>query len=379
MTTTAFSICLNGSIHGFFPGAGGLRQGDPMSPYLFVLVMEVLQMLLSQLIEEDSSFGFHWKCHEIGLFQLCFVDDLLLSCNADEASVLVFQRGLQEFANLSGLQANPAKSQLILSKSAHGNREALLQLLGFQQDLLPVQYLGLPLILSQLKISNCQPLLCKTDKRLKGWEGVGLPFAGSLQLIKSVIMAFHVNSDTGYAKVAWNQVCSPLDEGGLGIRDVQALNYALMSKHLWAVISNRNSSIWVQWVRQYYIRHKIVWMVNANADFWCWRKLLQLRVILQSQVEYRIGDGVTFSIWLSTMDKPRLSHLDGGCSLCTDGQVESHSHLFFNCRHSRHCIAIIRRQLQFPWPNEWGMDITWAARRWRGKHVIDVIMRYWRH
>ncbi|KAK4390250.1 Acetyl-CoA carboxylase 1 [Sesamum angolense] len=92
-------------------------------------------------LREDSSFGFHWKCREIGLFQLCFVDDLLLSCNADEASVLVFQRGLQEFANLSGLQANPAKSQLILSKSAHGNQEALLQLLGFRQGLLPVQYL----------------------------------------------------------------------------------------------------------------------------------------------------------------------------------------------------------------------------------------------
>ncbi|KAL0300318.1 UNVERIFIED_CONTAM: hypothetical protein Sangu_3128000 [Sesamum angustifolium] len=135
--------------------------------YLFVLVMEVLQMLLSQLIEHDSSFGVHWKCHEIGLFQLCFVDDLMLSCNDDEASVLVFQRGLQEFANLSGLRANPAKSQLILSKSAHGNRETLLQLLGFRQGLLPVQYLGLQLISSRLKISDCQPLLCKTNKELR--------------------------------------------------------------------------------------------------------------------------------------------------------------------------------------------------------------------
>ncbi|KAK4390249.1 hypothetical protein Sango_2088200 [Sesamum angolense] len=239
------------------------------------------------------------------------------------------------------------------------------------------------------------------------------------------------NSDRGYAKVAWNQVCLPLDEGGLGIRDVQALNYALMSKHLWAVISNRNYSIWVQWVRQYCIRHKTVWMVNANANSWCWRKLLRLLVILQSQLtDTSIVDTVSMVIlngmwfWppltdpeylqiiqslhtlhggmymivcklergtfttkaayrffhlpnqkLSTMDKPLLSHLDGGCSLCTDGQVESHSHLFFNCRHSRHCIATIRRQLRFPWPNEWGMDITWVARRWRGKHIINAAYR----
>ncbi|KAL0400961.1 UNVERIFIED_CONTAM: hypothetical protein Slati_4126000 [Sesamum latifolium] len=81
----------------------GFEIGDPMSPYLFVLIMEVLQMLLSQLIEQDSSFDFHWKCREIDLFQLCFADDLLLFCNIDESSVLVFQHGLQKFANLSGL------------------------------------------------------------------------------------------------------------------------------------------------------------------------------------------------------------------------------------------------------------------------------------
>ncbi|KAL0327765.1 UNVERIFIED_CONTAM: hypothetical protein Sangu_1854500 [Sesamum angustifolium] len=112
MTTTAFSVCLNASIHGFFPGASGLRQGDLISPYLFVLVMEVLQMLLSQLIEQDSSFSFYLKCREIGPFQLCFADDVLLYCNVDEASVLVFQCGLQEFANLSRLQANRPKPNL---------------------------------------------------------------------------------------------------------------------------------------------------------------------------------------------------------------------------------------------------------------------------
>ncbi|KAK4382086.1 hypothetical protein Sango_2906100 [Sesamum angolense] len=96
-TNNVFFHGVLGSIHGFFPGARGFRLGDPMSPYFFVLVMEVLQMLLSQLIEHDSSFGFHWKCSEIGLFQLCFADDLLLFCNADEAyvfSVLVWSSGV---------------------------------------------------------------------------------------------------------------------------------------------------------------------------------------------------------------------------------------------------------------------------------------------
>ncbi|KAL0284163.1 UNVERIFIED_CONTAM: putative mitochondrial protein [Sesamum radiatum] len=90
VTTPMFSVCINGNPHGFFKGSRGLRQGDPMSPFLFVLIMEVLQLMLQQLIDQNEGFSFHWRCKEIGLFQLCFADDLLLFCKADVASVRIF-------------------------------------------------------------------------------------------------------------------------------------------------------------------------------------------------------------------------------------------------------------------------------------------------
>ncbi|KAL0444979.1 UNVERIFIED_CONTAM: hypothetical protein Slati_2220600 [Sesamum latifolium] len=149
VTIPSFLICLNGSPHGFFRGARGLWQGDPMSLFLFVLVME-----------------------------LEFADDLLLFSRADTSSIHIFKRGLTVFAELSGLHINPQKSHLILSRSASAHRDTLLPILGYQEGQLPLWYLGLPLLASRLSIADCKPILQKIDDRIKGWEGIMLSFAG---------------------------------------------------------------------------------------------------------------------------------------------------------------------------------------------------------
>ncbi|KAL0333137.1 UNVERIFIED_CONTAM: hypothetical protein Scaly_2215200 [Sesamum calycinum] len=200
----------------------------------------LLTLIPKQFIEQDGDFAYHWQCKDLGLFQLSFADDLLLLCKAEVRSVNLFRRGLDLFASLSGLHTNPLKSQLILSKAAHGIRTSLLDTLGFQEGHLPVRYLGLPLISSRLTILDCQPLLQKLDSRINGWEGVSLSFAGRVQLIKSVLIALEVywarafllpkgvikeivkrlstflwkgTTTSGYPKVAWDNVCKPIDEG----------------------------------------------------------------------------------------------------------------------------------------------------------------------
>ena len=122
---------LNGKPHGFFASSRGLRQAEPMSPYVFVLVMEVLNLLFLQLIEQDGRFSYHWKYAPARLFQLGFADDLLLFCKADMDSIGVFRQGLDMFASWSGLRLNAHKNHLIISRSAHGIKEELLAMLEF--------------------------------------------------------------------------------------------------------------------------------------------------------------------------------------------------------------------------------------------------------
>ncbi|KAL2223941.1 UNVERIFIED_CONTAM: hypothetical protein Sindi_3075400 [Sesamum indicum] len=301
VTTTSFSIGLNGKPHGFFAGARGLRQGDPLSPYLFVLVMEALHLGFLQRIEQDMQFTYHWKCESSKVFQMGFADDLLLLCKADLDSIRVFKEGLDWFAELSGLRLNVQKSHLIISRSAQNLKDQMLDILGFQEGHLPMRYLGLPLISSRLTIPDCQPLISKIDARINGWEGISLSYAGRkvISEIEKRLRTFLWKGTTssGYAKVAWKDVCRPMDEGGLGFKDISTLNRALMSKKLCDVIQCDRTSIWVQWLYQDRLRERSIWTIREHGGSWGWRKILRLRPFLRTIVDYQIGNGDRFFVW----------------------------------------------------------------------------------
>ncbi|KAL0444901.1 UNVERIFIED_CONTAM: hypothetical protein Slati_2212800 [Sesamum latifolium] len=70
-----------------------------------------------------------------------------------------------------------------------------------------------------------------------------------------------------------------------------------MSKHLWDVIRGKQDSIWVDWIFQNLLRDQTVWTASEKTGSWSWRKLLKLRAVLLPHIQYRIGDGVNFSLW----------------------------------------------------------------------------------
>ncbi|GKV52760.1 hypothetical protein SLEP1_g59327 [Rubroshorea leprosula] len=130
VSTTRFSVLINGQPKGYFQGQRGLRQGDPISPYLFVLVMEYLTRKLKEL-EMQEKFKYHSKCRVMQLTHLIFADDIMLFCKADEESIVLMMQKFEEFARVSGLEVNRMKSQVFFSGVREGQKVALIQKLGF--------------------------------------------------------------------------------------------------------------------------------------------------------------------------------------------------------------------------------------------------------
>lgn len=100
--TVTYSINIKGVPSPDFKAKRGVRQGDPISPYLFTLVMEYLTRMLKRL-KDNKGFRFHPRCQRMNIVQLSFADDLLLFSRGDLKSVQIMFDSFQKFSKVSDL------------------------------------------------------------------------------------------------------------------------------------------------------------------------------------------------------------------------------------------------------------------------------------
>ncbi|GJX73757.1 hypothetical protein Tco_0312352 [Tanacetum coccineum] len=370
VTTTSFSISINGSLHGYFKGKRGLRQGDPLSPYLFTLIMEVFTLILHRRVQEASNFTYHHFCSELDLINLCFADDLFLFVHGDVNSAKVIKEALDDFKDASGLNPSMPKSKAYFCNVINYTKLAILNVLPFEEDRLPVKYLGVPLVSSRLIFRDCKELIDKVQNRVNDWKTKSLSIAGRLQLIQSVLGSLHVywasvfmlptrvlldieqimrgflwchgSMCRGKAKVAWDVVCLPKQEGGLGVRRLDHFNKALMVSHVWKLLSLKES-LWVKWIHVYKLNNRSFWDIPYRGTMsWSWRKLLLLRPLIREFIWSCIGDGKTTSIWFDKwcVASP-LSNIISSRDIARAG--------FTHASKVRDCI----QDGLWKWPNDW--------------------------
>ncbi|CAN1293028.1 LINE-1 retrotransposable element ORF2 protein [Linum perenne] len=186
--TISYSVSVNGGLHGFFPAKKGVRQGDSLSPYLFVIAIEGLSRLLD-LEGMARNLPYHPQCLKLKLTHLAFADDMMIFTNGSVYGLEVLLSTLNKFAAWSGLKVNPDKCDLFSAGIPLSALNYMCSRSGFILGSLPVRYLGLPLIAGKLTVQDCEVLISKITSRIKGWSAKTLSFGGRLQLVNAVLLS----------------------------------------------------------------------------------------------------------------------------------------------------------------------------------------------
>ncbi|XP_050222262.1 uncharacterized protein LOC126672354 [Mercurialis annua] len=284
--TPTYSVAIIGALYGYFKGGRGLRQGDPLSPILFVIVMDYLSRYLSS-IGSRRPFKFHKGCRVLKLNHLCFADDLFLFCHGDTTSASYMKEALSHFQSVSGLHVNNEKSSIFFCNTPAHNKSIILNTMGFAEGSLPVKYLGMPLVSRRLsKIdSQCQVFI--------------LPKAVTHK-IERICRSFLWKgnaTDRKFGGISWDIVCSQKKNGGLGVKKVALWNRVAVLKQLWFLLTDK-CSLWAHWVTLNKLKKLSYWgITKPYKASWSWRNLVKIRDSAKELFECKIGNGKSTLFW----------------------------------------------------------------------------------
>lgn len=176
---------MRGCLEPFTP-LRGIRQGDLLSPYLFILCIEYL----GHLIEEKCAAKV-WKPVKAlrsgpTYSHMFFVDDLVLFATPDLDNCSTINSVVQEFCSKSGLKVSDSKSRVFFSPNVETDlRDSMVNLLGFNFTSNLGRYLGFPLKHPGTRRHDFDFVLDRVKKKLAGWKANLLSMAGKMVLIQA--------------------------------------------------------------------------------------------------------------------------------------------------------------------------------------------------
>ena len=329
VSTVRFSVLVNGSSAGFFGSSRGLRQGDPLSPLLFLLIMEVLNHIMKKTEEGDFIQGFHVgsiNSTSIHVSHLLFADDTILFYDASREQILSISLALTCFQVFTSLKVNVGKSEIVPIGEVR-NIQSLANILQCRVGSLLMTYLGMPLGTLYKMPSIWNPILERMEKKISSWKRLYLSNGGRLTLLKSTLSSlptyflflFTIPKAVAtkleriqrnflwgssvecfkYPLVGWKKVCLPREMGGLGIRKLVPFNQALLGKWLWRC-SHETSHLWHRVIAMKYGEGKGGWCTRAcSGAHGCglWRSISEEWEIFAKHFSVVVGDGSCTLFW----------------------------------------------------------------------------------
>jgi len=303
MESATVSVLVNGSPTEEFRPTRGLRQGDPLAPFLFTVVAEGLAGLVRQAIKINRLAGIKIGSKEVDVTFLQYADDALFFCEDSWSNVVSIKAILRGFEIASGLKVNFHKSSLVGLNVENSNLRCYSNLLNCGQMGYPFKYLGLEVGGNPRKKTFWKPVLEKLKARLSVWKGRFLSLAGRTCVIKFVLTAiplFYLSVYKapelvyksiistqrkflwGWGKekkpiswVSWGDVCKQKEDGGLRIKDIRKLNFALVAKWRWRLISQEKGK-WKEVLLSKYGPQLDDTRIPVKYQSWWWRDIKKI-------------------------------------------------------------------------------------------------------
>jgi len=321
ISTTTISVLVNGEPTDAFHPQRGIRQGCPLSPYLFVLAVNELSIRLQNNIDCNNIQGITLGPNSPHIHSLLFADDLIICGQATLDEATKINSVLQNFCTLSGQMPNLSKSSILFSKRVDQNSRQVVR------SVFPVStiHLGHPLIFNHSDRSKAYEfILTKFRAKLTTIKANKLNHASRLTYINSVMASIPIyymstvlfsknfiskitsiirkfwwagvqedNSASPFHFCSWEDICQNKEKGGLGIRDLSTVNHkkrdlstvnrSLILHAAWNIATKKNPFVTAILKSKYYPNTSFWLSSNSNTKSIFWGSILQMKQILTNQ------------------------------------------------------------------------------------------------
>ncbi|CAN6543407.1 unnamed protein product [Malus baccata var. baccata] len=327
VSSVQFAILLNGQPGKSFVPSRGLRQGDPLFPFLFLLVGEVFSCLIQKAVHDKLLDGVKLGASGPIISHIFFANDTLLFLKADGKNCRNLVDLINMYYDASGQQVNFQKSSVYFGANIPKRVSAeLANILRVQVVHDPGAYLGVPAIWGRSKKRGLVYIKEKIMGKVQGWKHKLLSTAGREVLVKAVVQAIPAypmyifkfpatvchDFDTIVADFLWESQGAkrkthwvskevlglPKDMGGLGFRNFSDFIYALLAKQCWRLLSDP-TSLWARVVKARYFPNCSFWdAAKGGRASWAWTSLLVGREVLRNGSHWQIMGGRDVRVWV---------------------------------------------------------------------------------
>jgi hypothetical protein len=326
VSSVSYKIKVNDSYTYRFLPQRGLRQGDPLSPYLFILCSEGLSALLQRAENERKITGIRICRKAPRVKHLFFADDSLILMKVEVSGAQELIRILQVYEGASGQMINKDKPSILFTPNTSEIVRNQIKLnMSINREAWTEKYLGLPVSVGISKKKTFEYIKKKIWDRIHGWQEKLLSKAGKEILVKVVAQSIltYAMSCFDLTKefcdelstmigrywwsqqdkmnkihwISWEKLTIAKKNGGLGFRDLRLFNLAMLSRQAWRLLTY-SDSLCGQVLKDTYFPHTdILHCTPKDKMSYTWRSILKGLELLKEGLIWRIGHGERVRIW----------------------------------------------------------------------------------